>query len=134
MKRFLFLVIIAIALLSFSLHAQTVTDVSGKLSTLTQEQLKEVDRSIDALKARVTEKLVASTDGKNGQILRQFETIDSTGKKVGARKIEWTYYPGQEGKRPVDVITIMEMDAKDAVLSVKRVKHFLDERQPQEIK
>ena len=113
---------------SFNLNAQTIEEVSNKMKSLTKEELKEVDQSITTIKNRVTEKLKASLDGKNGQIFRKYEVFDSTGKKVSGREIEWTYYPGMEGKRPVDIITIKELDSNDKVVKIKKIKHWPDGR------
>ncbi len=117
-----------ILLFSFNLNAQTTEEVSSKIESLTKDELKEVDQSITTIKNRVTEKLIGSKDGKNGQMLRQYEIFDSTGKKLSGKKVEWTYYPGIEGKKPVDTITIKELDSGNKVVSVNKIKHWPDGR------
>ena len=124
-KRLIF--ITAIVLFLFvNLYAQTIEEVSTKLTSLTKEQLIEVDQSITAIKIKVIEKLTTSLDGKNGQILRQSEVLDSTGKKISGQRIEWTYYPTGE----VNEISIIKLDSKDKQISKKVIKHFTDGTQP----
>jgi hypothetical protein len=125
------LILILIILFSFSLvYGQTASDISNKLIPLIKSELSEVSTKIDAIIARKTETIVESKDCSNGQVLRRIQTLDREGKKLGEKKIEWTYY----SSGPVDIITITQLDQNDRETSTKKIKHFLDGRQPQGIK
>jgi len=123
------LILILIIIFSFSLvYGQTTVDVSKKLSDLTQPELSEVSTQIDTIKVRTNERLIEFKDSINGQLLQKFQTFNRDGKKISGRTIEWSYYPGEEGKRPVDIITIKELDSNDKVMKVKKIKHWPDGR------
>ena len=64
-----------------------------------------------------------------GQLLRIHEKTDLLGNKTGSTKTEWTYYPTGE----VDLIVLSELDGLDVVVGVKKIKHYLDGKQPEVI-
>lgn len=73
------------------------------------------------------------TDWPDGQIKsRQTVTRDVPGAKTGTVRHEWTYYSpeGAATQGPVDTITRIELDASDAEIGRKTIKHFADGRQP----
>lgn len=110
---------------------QIRTAISNKLANLTKKQLiililKVAD--IDVEDMEVPDKEIGE-DGVHGQISRLRVIRDILGNKLKSSKIDWSYYPGGE----VDIITQSKLDALDAVINVKKIKHFLDGRQPKEI-
>lgn len=72
---------------------------------------------------------------KDGQIESQVETIRDveTGALVSTKTITWTYYDKEPGA-PVDMIAIIEADAKGKEIGRKVIKHYADGRQPHEVK
>ena len=117
---------------------QVINKINDKLNAMSERRLKEFvwhirDLIIEDLNYQ-EEVPVESQDCPNGQMLRIRKIRDLIGNKLGSQKFEWSYYPGQEGKRPVDIIIIIEMDANDEIISIKKIKHYLDGRQPEVIK
>ena len=107
---------------------QIITTITGKLTSMTKNRICEF---IWGIRNIVTDNLTLTNtthreDSQNGQVIRVNETTDVLGTKLTSQKIEWAYYPTGE----VDTITISELDALDAVISTKTIKHFKDGRQP----
>ena len=107
---------------------QLITKITERLASMTKKRICEFVWGIGNI---VTDDLtlgdlVQSEDSTNGQVLKVYETTDILGDNLGSQKIEWTYYPTGE----VDTITISELDALDAVISIKTIKHFKDGREP----
>jgi len=66
-------------------------------------------------------------DCPNGQVWRLTVIRDAEGTKLRSNRVDWTYYPTGE----VDIITIIELDASDDIISMKQLKHYPDGRQPE---
>lgn len=49
-----------------------------------------------------------------------------SGEKVGGTRTKWEYYPSGE----IDIVTLLELGPDDGELTRRRIKHFLDGRQP----
>ena len=117
---------------------QIIDAIVARLNGMTERALKEFVWEIRGL---IIENLkyeesveVQGQDSPNGQMLRIRETSNLTGKILSKQRQEWTYYEGYpEGKRPPDIYTETLLDANNNVISVRKIKHFLDGRQPKVI-
>ena len=70
-----------------------------------------------------------------GQLWQLRIVRDVLGNKLKSTRFDHTYYPPQpDGTEPRDTITITEMGADDKVISVKKLKHYPDGKQPEWIK
>jgi len=117
-------------------QVQILTKINDKLNAMPERRLKEFvwylrDLIVEDLNYQ-EEVLVESIDCPNGQVLRVKETRDLMGNVIGKERQEWTYYPPQpDGKCPVDVYIKTIMDQNGNVISVSKLKYFIDGRQPQ---
>jgi len=107
---------------------QIRTAITNKLGNLTKKQLiililKVADINVENMEIQDREE---GEDGPNGQIFRNQIYRDVLGNKLKSIKTEWVYYPGQEGRRQIDTITITEKDGDDKVVLIKEIKHLLD--------
>lgn len=108
----------------------------AKTLTLTQLRAQIVPTKRDALIAiNGSDKITGTpvcTYRKDGQIESQSETVRDveTGALISTKTIAWTYYDKEPGA-PVDEITIVEMDAEGKKIKSKKIKHYLDSRQPE---
>ena len=110
---------------------QILTLYNNKLSNRTKKELlilalKILDVDIENLETQDREE---GEDCPNGQVWKLRVIRDILGNKLRSTKFDWSYYP--EGE--VDIITTTEMDASDKVIAIKRLKHYPDGRQPEEI-
>lgn len=69
--------------------------------------------------------------GDDGQIIEKvsFESDVETGDVLKHTVTNWGYYP--DGS--IDTITISEFDQNNTVVATKKIKHYLDGRQPEEV-
>ena len=111
---------------------QIISRINDKLNSMTKRQIIEWIWTIRAIAIadNVFPDESIAVDGKNGQISRLEVFRDILGNKLKSTNLEWSYYPSG----PVDIITITEMDATDKIISVKKLKHYTDGRQPHWIK
>jgi len=67
-----------------------------------------------------------------GQLWQLQVVRDVLGNRLRSTRFDYTYYPPQpDGTQPRDTITITEMDASDVVISIKKLKHYTDGKQPE---
>ena len=110
---------------------QIITRITTFLTSLSRKRvcefiwtIKDVDFACIALSS-----LTVNHNVSEGQLLRIHEKTDLLGNKTGSTKTEWTYYPTGE----VDLIVLSELDGLDVVVGVKKIKHYLDGKQPEVI-
>ena len=92
------------------------------LSTMTLIELNAMtkDQLIDALtEDRMETKTTVSKGDKRGQLREVRETKDPAGKLVSGQEVDWTYFKNGN----VDIITIVDKDAKGKETSRNLVKH-----------
>lgn len=66
-----------------------------------------------------------------GQLWQLRVVRDVLGNKLRSTRFDYTYYsPQPDGTQPRDTITITEAGADDQVISVKKLKHYPDGKQP----
>lgn len=111
---------------------QIISRINDKLNSMTKRQIIEWIWTIRAMAIadNVFPDSPIAIDGKNGQISRLEVFRDILGNKIKSTKTEWSYY----FSGPVDIIIITEMDQNNKVISVKKLKHYTDGRQPGWIK
>jgi len=110
---------------------QIITRVTNLLTSLSRKRIcefiwtiKDIDFADITLSA-----LTVNHNVPEGQLIRVYETTDILGNKTGSTRIDWTYYPTGE----VDLIVHSELDGLDVVVGVKKIKHYLDGKQPEVI-
>ena len=110
---------------------QIITRVTNLLTSLSRKRLCEFIWTIKNVNfvEIILETLTVNHDVPEGQLLKVYEKIDLLGDKTGSTKTEWTYYPTGE----VDLIVLSELDGLDVVVGVKKIKHYLDGKQPEVI-
>lgn len=102
--------------------AQLVTAITNKLNAMTKRRI--IEFLMDKLDFHDEPQVAYRPDG---QIASKAEVRrDANGTKAGECRIAWAYYPTGE----VDIITVQELDASDAEVSYKTIKHYIDGRQP----
>jgi len=115
------------------LRAATVlgirTAITNKINGMTKKQLiililKVAD--VDIENFEIEEKTVF-VEGPEGEISRLMVSFDALGNKIKSHKIDRIYYPTGE----IDTITLTELDALDVVKSVRKIKHYIDGKQPE---
>ncbi len=113
---------------------QIRTALKTKIDDLTNKQLiililKVADVDIENMEIQDREE---SEGDSRGQLWQLRVVRDILGNKLRSTRFDYTYYPPQpDGTQPRDTITITEMDADDKVISVKKLKHYPDGRQPE---
>lgn len=95
--------------------AQIKTAVTNKINGLTKKQL-----IVLILK-------VAGLDIENFEIEEKGVVYDVLGNKIRSKKIEFTFYPTGE----MDLIVLREFNNLDVIINVKKIKHYLDGKQPE---
>jgi hypothetical protein len=108
---------------------------TDKLKTLSQLQAQIVPTKRDALIALNGSDTVVDTSSafrKDGQVESQTAVSRDveTGAVISTKQINWTYYEKEKGC-PVDVITIVETDAKGIEVVRQAFKHYPDGKQPE---
>lgn len=112
---------------------QAKTAVKNKIDNMTKKQLiifllRVAD--IDIENMEVADREEGEGDSR-GQLWQLRVVRDILGNKLRSTRFDYTYYPPQPGgTQPRDTITITEMDANDKVISVKKLKHYPDGKQP----
>ena len=91
---------------------QAKTAVKNKIDNMTKKQffiflLRVADVDIENMEIQDREE---GEDSLNGQIYRIRTFRDVLGNFVKRERLDWTYHPGSEGKRPVNLITRTLLD------------------------
>jgi hypothetical protein len=110
----------------------------GLLSDLTIQELRAT--TLVALKTAVINKInamtkkqiiililkVASVDIENFEIEENKITYDALGNKIRSWSVDYVYYPTGE----IDLIILKKFDALGTLVEEKKIKHYLDGKQP----
>ncbi len=113
---------------------QAKTAVKNKIDNMTKKQffiflLKVADIDIENFEIQDREE---GEGDSRGQLWQLRVVRDILGNKLRSTRFDHTYYSSQpDGTQPRDTITITEMDENDKVISVKKLKHYPDGRQPE---
>jgi len=94
--------------------AQLKTAVTNKINLMTKKQI-----IILILRA-------ADVDIENFEIEENKVVYDALGNKIRSWSIDYIYYPTGE----IDLIILKKFDALDALIEEKKIKHYLDGKQP----
>lgn len=110
------------------LHALTKTQIINKLSTWLTNNFTKRQLILWLMDMDVISIEPVRTYRPDGQIASEtIVTKDTeTNLQVSKRAVTWTYYATGE----VNVITIKQYDANNALLHTKAIKHYIDGRQP----
>ncbi len=110
------------------------TKFKQKIDLMTKKQLIILylkGNDIDIENMEIQDRKEGEGDSR-GQLWQLKVIRDVLGNKLRSTRFDYTYYPPQpDGTQPRDTITITEMDADDKVISVKKLKHYPDGRQPE---
>lgn len=112
------------------------TKFKAKIDAMNKKQLtifylKGNDMDIENLEIQDREE----GEGDSRGPLWQLRVVrDILGNKLRSTRFDYTYYPPQlDGTQPRDTITITEMDKNDNMISIKKLKHYTDGKQPEVI-
>jgi hypothetical protein len=94
--------------------AQLKTAVTNKINLMTKKQI-----IILILK-------VASVDIENFEIEENKIVYDALGNKIRSWSVDYIYYPTGE----IDLIVLKKFDALGVLIEEKKIKHYLDGKQP----
>jgi len=110
----------------------------GLLSDLTIQDLRAA--TLPQIKTAVTDKInamtkkqlitlilkVAGDDIENFEIEENRVVYDALGNKIRSWSVDYIYYPTGE----IDLIILKKFDALDVLVGEKKIKHYLDGKQP----
>lgn len=109
---------------------QIQTAIKNKLAGLSKKQLiililKVADIDVENFEIQDKEE---GKDGPNGQVWRIRTIRDVLGQIVRKERLDWTYHPGIEGKRPVKEIVETRFDAGGNMVGEPKViaRHSAD--------